>query len=120
MKKDIKNDQPKKAPFPKKLFALILDAIILYLATFAAIDILAKEVSLESVSEIVKQGVLGLYFIFILVIIPQTIFSQTIGKFLIGLKVVSKDEYKRLSFSQTLTYSLLCGLWSESVVVDIR
>lgn len=120
MKKEIKNDPPKKATFPKRFLALILDGLLLYLAIKTSMNILSKDMSLEAVSGLIKYSILSAYFFFILVVIPQTIFSQTFGKFVLGLKVVSNGDFKRLNLSQTLTYGLLCGVWSGSTVVDLR
>ncbi len=48
------------------------------------------------------QGLIFSYYYFVLIIVPHSIFSQTLGKMLMKLKVVSQTKHQRLSLSKVI------------------
>ena len=111
---------PKSASQIKITLAFGIDVLLLYTAVVFTFQYFPIEKILSEASPLLRYVYTGLYYYFFLTIVSQTIFSQTMGMFILGLKVVTKDKYKKLSFVQTLFYGIYLRFLSNSVVVSIR
>lgn len=113
-------EAPKMASKTKRILASLIDCTCLYflvVQTFGAFDIM----KIFPHSPVFLQYlIVTLYFNFFLVVVPQLIFSQTLGKFILGLKVVTPKKFERIGLFQSILHSLFLGSLAKSVVVDIR
>lgn len=66
-----------------------------------------------------KLYVLVYYFVF-LQVVPTYVFSQSAGKFFLGIKVVDRDKFTRLSFLESVFHSLFLYFLSNQIIVDLN
>lgn len=114
------NEIPRYASGLRRISSFLIDLGILYLIvvlTFKYFQI-NNIFPMSSISQ--RYLYVVSYYYLILTILTQTIFSQTIGQFIFGIKVVSEEKLQRLSFFRSLCGALFLRFLSKSVVVKIR
>lgn len=94
----------------KRIMAGLLDGAILAVIVIHSLKYFNFEIILPDESPVVRQVYLCLYFYLLLIVIPHTIFSQSLGQFLMRVKVVSVDKYERLSLFVCLKRDLFLFL----------
>lgn len=110
----------KPASKPKRILAMLVDVTLLYFLVVKTIEYFDVAKISPNSPLVFYYVLLTIYYHLILVIIPQRIFSQSLGKFIFGLKVVTQKKYERLSLAQSILHSLTLGSLSKSTVVNIR
>jgi uncharacterized RDD family membrane protein YckC len=109
-KNQINNEEPIIASGMKRILAALIDGVLIfslvkltyiYFSVQAIFNGLPMSIELKF-----QQAVLVLYFYFIFSILPNCIFSQSLGKLFVGIKVVSK-KYERLSLVSCILRDLI-------------
>lgn len=110
----------KKASEQKVFIAGVIDFAILFALVFITIKVLKiKSVDKNELVNIAKLVVTA-YFVLVMQVIPNFIFSQSMGKFLLKIKIVKKESFDRLSFFESIIHSLLLSLNTNQTILDIR
>jgi hypothetical protein len=114
------NATAKHASGFKRTLALFVDVGILYFLVLLTFKHFQIDKIFPSAPVVHRYLYVILYYYFIFTIITITIFSQTIGQFVFGIKVVSKEKLKRLSLFRSFCSAFFLRFLSNSVVVNIR
>jgi uncharacterized RDD family membrane protein YckC len=96
---------PKNAPPAKRLLAWCLDLGLLAALTYASAMKFKLQLLIPELELWQQYLAYALWYYLILTIIPNAIFSQSLGKMILGIKVLNK-KYKRLSFLACLIRDL--------------
>jgi uncharacterized RDD family membrane protein YckC len=111
---------PKPASEFKNFLAFALDMAVLFCFITLTFKIFHIERIFPDSTLTLRYVYVALYYYLFLTVLTQAVFSQTFGKFVFGLKVVTKEKYQRLSFVQSLFFSTFLRFLTKSVVVNIR
>lgn len=98
--------------------SLIVDLLMVTFLTFVSFQVFPLKTVLDNFLPIVQYFYIFLYFHFLLVIFPIAIFGQTLGRFIMAIKAVSKDKFESLSILQAFHHSFGIRFLSNGVEVE--
>ncbi len=106
---------PKEASGSQKLNAWLIDLGIVAGLTYVIYKYFPISSLVPQLSGFHQIIALGFLIFFLFMVIPNSLLSQTVGTFLLGLKVLKKESYKRLSYSEAFRHSLFLPGASEVI-----
>jgi uncharacterized RDD family membrane protein YckC len=92
---------PKAAKAFDRILAGVIDIGLIHVAATLSMIFFKLRLDDFGADPLIRKILVYFYFYLILCIFPNTLFSQSVGKFLMKLKIVKQENYRRLSLFKT-------------------
>lgn len=98
---------PKAAKGMDRIIAGTVDLILIFVATEGILGLFDLQKVLGEIHQYCPHVFVSLFLYLTFTVIPHALFSQTIGKFFMKIKVVKFEDYKTLGLAKSVQRDLL-------------